>query len=122
MSEPETVERSPLSTIRPRAVLLGAVAVIGLAFMIPYFNYTLNKYDWAFRPLATGPIFLLFILALPVNTLLRRLRPNWAFTGPELLLVYAMMAICAALANEGLYGYVAANSAHPAYFSTPENR
>ncbi|MGD0111997.1 MAG: DUF6785 family protein [Armatimonadota bacterium] len=122
MPEPGTAEHAPLSAIRTRAVLLGAAAVIGLAFMIPYFNYTLNKYDWAFRPLATGPVFLLFILALPVNTLLRRLRPNWAFTGPELLLVYAMMAICAALANEGLYGYVTENSAHPAYFATPENR
>jgi hypothetical protein len=107
---------------RPRAVLLGAVSVIALALLIPYFNYSLGKFDWAFRPLATGPVFFLFIFALPVNALLRRVRPRWAFTGSELLLIYAMMAISAALSNEGLFGYVTVNSVHPRYFASPENR
>jgi hypothetical protein len=96
--------------------------VVALAFLIPFFNFSLNKFDWAFRPLAVGPVFLLFLLILPVNTLLRKARPEWTFTGPELLLAYAMMAICAALANEGLFGYVTGNSVHPNYFATPENR
>jgi len=96
--------------------------VVALAFMLPWFNLSLNKFDWAFRPLAVGPVFLLFLLALPINTLLRKVRPQWAFTGPELLLVYAMMAICAALGNEGLYGYVLVDTVHPHYFASPENR
>ena len=115
-------EQPPLSLLRHRALLLGAATVVALAFLIPYFNFSLGKFDWAFRPLATGPIFLLFFLALPVNTLLRRLNPRWAFTGRELLLVYAMMAICAAISNEGLFGYATVNSVHPLYFASPENR
>jgi Family of unknown function (DUF6785)/Domain of unknown function (DUF6784) len=113
---------APFRVPRFRAFLLGAFGVIALALLIPYFGLSLYKFDWAFRPLATGPIFLLFLLALPINTLLRRLRPAWGFTGPELLLAYAMMAICAALAAEGLFDYATVNSVHPLYFGTPENR
>ncbi len=112
-----TAPRAP----RPRALLLGAAAVIALGFLIPYFNFSLNKYDWAVRPLSVGPVFLLFVLALPVNALLRRLRPSWALTGPELLLVYAMMAICASLASEGLFASVAVMSVHPLYYASAEN-
>ena len=122
MSDPMGKEQPTPDVARPRAFLLGAAAVIALAFLIPYLFLSLNKFDWAFRPLPVGPVFLLFLLALPVNTLLRRIRPHWAFTGPELLLVYAMMAICAALASEGLFGYATVNSVHPLYFASPENR
>ncbi len=115
-------EQSFLHLPRPRAVLLGAALAIALAFLIPYFNLSLNKFDWAFRPVPTGPIFLLFLLIWPINTLLRRCRPGWAFTGPELLLVYAMMAICGALASEGLYGYTTVNSVHARYYASRENR
>jgi hypothetical protein len=96
--------------------------VVSLAFLIPYFNLSLGKFDWAFRPLCVGPIFLLVLMIWPINRLLRWARPQWAFTGPELLLMYAMMAICAALAGEGLYGYATVNSVHPQYYATPENR
>lgn len=112
----------PTSRPRLRALLIGALLVVALAFMIPFFNLSLNKYDWAFRPLATGPMFLLFLLIFPVNTLLARRRPAWAFTGPELLLIYAMMAASAALANEGLHGYTTVNSVHPLYYASPGNR
>jgi len=115
-------EPASLNRPRPRALLLGAATVVALALLIPYLYLSLNKFDWAFRPLPTGPVFLLLVLALPVNTVLRRLRPAWAFTGPELLLVYAMMAICAALASEGLFGYATVNSVQPHYFSSAENR
>jgi len=105
-----------------RALLTGGAAVIALAFLIPYFNLSLCKFDWAFRPLGVGPVFLLFALIWPGNAVLRRIRPGLAFAGWELLLIYAMMAICASLAGEGLYVYVLVNSVHPHYFATPENR
>jgi hypothetical protein len=122
MADPAGSEQASLNFPRPRALLLGAATVIALALLIPYVYLVLGKYDWAFRPLPTGPVFILFLLALPINTLLRRVRPGWAFTGPELLLVYAMMAICAALASEGLFGYTLVNAVHPHYFASPENR
>jgi hypothetical protein len=111
-----------LNRPRIRAVVFGLVLVVGLAFLMPYINLSLRKYDWAFRPLPTGPLFVLFVLIWPVNTLLRRARQAWAFTGPELLLVYAMMALCAGLAYEGLWGYALDYSVYPFYAATPENR
>jgi hypothetical protein len=115
-------EKAPLSRLGLRAVLLGAALVVALAFLIPRFHMALNKYDWAFRPMPTGAMFLLFLLIWPVNSSLKRFRPGWAFRGMELLLAYAMMAICGALASEGLYGYVTVNSVFPQYYATPENR
>jgi len=118
------VSSQPTAPGRPRfrAVVLGLAIVVGLAFLMPYVNLSLRKYDWAFRPLPTGPIFVLFLLIWPANTVLGRLGPRWAFTGPELLLVYAMMAICATLAYEGLWGYALDYSAYPFYAASPENR
>lgn len=103
-------------------MLLGIGLVLALAFLIPYFHLALNKFDWAFRPAPTGAIFLLFLLALPINTALQRLAPRWAFTGPELLLIYAMMAISGSLASEGLHGYTLVDAVYPLYSATPENR
>ncbi len=115
-------KRFLLAVPRARAVLLGCALVVGLAFLMPYVNLGLRKYDWAFRPLPTGPVFVLVLLIWPVNTLLRRRSSSWAFTGPELLLVYAMMAICAGLAYEGLWGYALYYSVYPFYGATPGNR
>ena len=120
--EPGSGGPSPVNPPRLRALFVGAALVIALTFLIPYFNLSLCKFDWAFRPLGVGPMFLLLALIWPANAALRRLRPELAFTGPELLLIYAMMAICASLAGEGLYVYVLVNSVHPLYFATPENR
>ncbi len=107
---------------RGRAVLAGCALAIALAFLMPYINLHLRKYDWAFRPLPTGPLFVLFVLIWPVNTWLKRARPSWAFTGSELLLMYAMMAICAGLAYEGLWGYALYYSVYPFYAASPANR
>ncbi len=122
MSDLPADEQRRLRLPRGWALSVGAGLVIALAFLIPYFNLSLNKFDWAFRPLGVGPVFLLFLLVWPVNALLRRLRPDLAFTRPELLLMYAMMAICAAFAGEGLYVYVMVNSVQPQYYASPENR
>jgi hypothetical protein len=103
-------------------VVFGLVLVVGLAFLMPYINLSLRKYEWAFRPLPTGPVFVLFLLIWPVNTMLRRLRPGWTLTGPELLLIYAMMAICAGLAYEGLWGYALYYIVYPTYGASPANR
>ncbi len=116
-------DKRPLVAVpRGRAMLAGCALVIALAFLMPYINLSLRKYDWAFRPLPTGPVFLLFVLIWPVNTWLGRIRRSWAFTGPELLLVYAMMAICAGLAYEGLWGYALYYSVYPFYGASPANR
>jgi len=112
----------PLAAPRPRALLVGAALVLALAYVIPYFNFTLFKFDWAFRPLSVGPVFALVVLIWPVNAVLRRIRPGLAFTRPELLLMYAMMAICAAISGEGLFAYVLVNTVHPQYYATHENR
>ncbi len=108
--------------LRPRAFILGLLLVVALAFLLPYVNFCLNKYDWAFRPLALGPLFILCLLAWPVNLFLRRFRPGWALTGPELMLMYAMMALSASISNEGLFGYVIVSAVHPQFFASPGNR
>ncbi len=112
----------PLGRIRPRGIVLGLALVIGLAFVMPWVNLALRKYDWAFRPLSTGPVFVLFLLIWPLNTLLHRVRPSWAFTRQEFLLGYAMMAISAGLIYEGLWGYALYHSVYPFYAASAANR
>jgi hypothetical protein len=66
----------------------------------------------------------IFILAVLVglNTMLRRLVPRFAFTSAELLLIYAMTTISAALAGHDMLPTLVGMMTYPWWFATPENR
>lgn len=66
----------------------------------------------------------LFILALLVaaNAGMRRLRPRWALTQAELMVVYAMTATGSAMCGHDFIPVLVQLMPHVAWFGTPQNR
>ena len=67
-----------------------------------------------------GPFFALFCLT-GITLLVRKLRPRWALTGRELLLVYMLMAASCVIASSGGVHFLVPTLTAPFYFDTPEN-
>ncbi|MDH7602595.1 MAG: hypothetical protein QHI38_10675, partial [Armatimonadota bacterium] len=65
-------------------------------------------------------VFILFLL-VGLNALLNRFRPSAAFTRAELLAVYAMTVISAALAGHDMLPNLVGMMVYPWWYATPEN-
>jgi hypothetical protein len=76
-----------------RAFILGLLCVVGVALLDPYMSF--NKgYGWNTQthfPTAAG--FLLVVLTVAANSLLRLLRPRSALSQAELMLVWCMLIV-----------------------------
>ena len=120
-SKPDAFVKGPKpSDIRLRAFILGL-------FIIPFDNYWVLMME----KVRTGPypttislfanvIFILAVLAA-INTLLRKINPRLAFSTAEMLLIYTMTAISAALAGHDMMPTLVGMMGHPWRFATPEN-
>ncbi len=70
---------------------------------------------------AGGALFFLFVVALPFNWLLWKIKSTWMLNKPELVLLYAMM-ICASAAVMGYGTYLTSYLTAPVYFADSRNR
>ncbi len=66
-------------------------------------------------------VFILFFLTL-ANAGVRRLRPAWALTGGELVIVYVMLTMGTSLAGLDGMQVLLPVMTHPFWFANPENR
>lgn len=104
----------------PRAILLGAALIplnaywVILAELRWYQILTLN-------PLFVTPVFFLLVL-VGLNGLLRAVRPCWAFSVAELLVVYVMLAVSCTVATHDFAINLVTLVSWGAWFSTPENK
>ena len=65
-------------------------------------------------------VFVLFLLSV-FSLLLRRLSPRWALNQGELLVIYIMLSLSAAIAGRDVMQRLLPNLTHPFWFATPEN-
>jgi hypothetical protein len=106
--------------VTPRAVLLGLALIplnaywVILAELRWYTILTLN-------PLFVSPVFALLLL-VGVNALLGLLRPRAAFSVPELLVVYIMLAISCTVATHDFSINLVTIMGWGAWFASPENK
>lgn len=73
-----------------------------------------------FMPVAA--VFVFFVLVLVGNTLVRAVSRKTALTSPELVVVYAMLIMCASITTMGLGAQILPIMGAPTHFATPENR
>lgn len=104
-----------------RALLLGLLLVLLLAFVTPYNDYLIGATLMAGNYLPIGAFFLLTALVVVVNSLLRMLRPRWALRPAELLLIWGMIATAASIPGSGLMRFVVPHIVAPLHYATPEN-
>jgi hypothetical protein len=83
-----------------RAFIIGLIAVIGIALLDPYMSF--NKgYGWNTQThFPAGAAFVLVVVAVGLNAVIRLVRRRWALRRPELMLVWCMLIVgCAVPSN-----------------------
>ena len=108
--------------VRPaRALLVGSVLCALVAFWGPY-NCLVVRGSYLTIDFTTGAaIFLLFVLALFVNSFLRRLLPSLSLNSGELTITYLMAAIACSICTMGLTLYLIPILPAVHYLASPEN-
>ena len=86
-----------------RAIIIGLLSAGFLGLATPYSDLVVQGSDMVDSHMPLGPITLLVLLVLVVNTALRRVREEWALTRQELATIYIMTLVSAALpSNDAL--------------------
>lgn len=109
------------SLVTRRAVALGLVAGALLCAVTPYNDNKIGATNLAGNQFPVGALFVLFLLAVPVNDLLRRCAPRWLFSRSELLTVWTLILVASGLPSSGLMRFLLPHLAAPQYFSNATN-
>jgi hypothetical protein len=99
-----------------RAIIIGLLSAGLLGLATPYADLVIQGSDMVDSHMPLGPITLLMVLVLVVNTALRRVRQQWAFTRQELATIYIMTLASAALPSNDAFERLAPVIAGAFYF------
>ncbi|MEW6358577.1 MAG: DUF6785 family protein [Planctomycetota bacterium] len=105
-----------------RGVALGGAMSIAVVVTSVVFNTRLAQQGISNDFLAACAMFFLVLICLVVNPLLRLISPRVGFSGPDLLVAFAMMLIASAIPDWGLVQMWVCTVTGWDYFQSPENQ
>ncbi|MBM4083700.1 MAG: hypothetical protein FJ272_02835 [Planctomycetes bacterium] len=113
---------APERGLTVRAVALGVVIVALVNIIVAYSEYVIHasRMNLSHFPLILFVAFLLVVI--PVNFALKTLRPRWALSPSELLVMLALGLPGAAVPGSGLTGFFLGVIATPFYYASAENQ
>ena len=103
-----------------RALVIGIVCVLALAFAIPYCDLVMHGTWVGLTAFPISSFFTFVVLVLGINFLLKLLKIG--LKPGELLTIYVMMLVGAGIPSFGLTGLLIPYIAGPFYFASPENK
>lgn len=109
------------SGVTLRAILLGLILIPINNYWITVIEVRWYALDGTCLPLFVTPIFILFMLSLP-NLWIKRHLPRYALSRAELLTVYVMVVMAAALASHDLIQNLFGAIGHAHYAATDANK
>ncbi len=104
-----------------RAIVLGLILIIINNYWITVIEVRWYALDGTCLPLFVTPIFILFVLSLP-NLWLRKVFPRVAFSRAELITIYVMVVMAAALASHDLIQNLFGAIGHAHYAANESNK
>jgi len=104
-----------------RAALIGLVAAVCFAAVLPYTDLYLQGSRLAFNHLPITALITLFLLITLVNTILLKLAPRRALRAAELAAIYVIVLVAAPLPSGGYAEYFPSVTSAAFYYATPEN-
>ena len=108
--------------ITARSVVLGSALVAVINVGAPYSLYRLHSSQWAISYLPLSVVFFFFALIL-LNLAVRRFARGLALSRTELVVVFAMMLVGAAIPTWGTASYLVSVIAAPfSHYATVENQ
>ena len=90
-----------------RAFIIGLVAVAGVSLLDPYANFIKGYGGLTAHSFPDGAVLVLVLLSVGANVLIRAARRGWELARHELMLIWCMLIVSAAIPSEGigLYWY-----------------
>lgn len=104
-----------------RAVFIGLCCAALECLIAPYSDYVIRNVFLAGGHFPVGPFFVLTILILIVNVILKRINPKLALTPQELITIWCIMIVAAGIPSTGMMRYALGPMVGYKYFATPEN-
>jgi len=107
--------------ISARALIIGVVCAVGECLIAPYNDYVIRNVFLAGGHFPVAPFFVLTILVLFVNAILRGINPKFALSSKELITIWVIMVAAAGIPSTGMMRYALGPLVAYKYFATPEN-
>ncbi|HOX39952.1 MAG TPA: hypothetical protein PL033_18365 [Candidatus Brocadiia bacterium] len=105
------------SGVTLRAFIVGLLGVIFVTAYTPYNDYVLGNTFFVGNHLPLGIILLMTLLAIMLNSVVKRFFEGAHFSSSELIVVFSMMMASAGFATAGLHRYWANGLALPFYLT-----
>ena len=104
-----------------RALVIGLTLAVLECLIAPYNDYVIRNTFLAGGHFPLAPFFVLTVLALVVNSVLRFLHPKLALSSQELVVIWCLMIAAAGIPSSGMMRDALSAFAAYNYFATPEN-
>ena len=114
-------EQVTYSGISFRAVLIGLTCAVVECLVAPYNDYVIRNVFLAGGHFPVGPFFVLTILILCVNVILKKVNPKHALSAQELIAIWCIMIAAAGIPSTGMMRYALGPLVGYKHFATPEN-
>ena len=118
MESPPSAEERPRSVVTWRALLVGVVCVLIVSLGAPYGTFKMKSSTMALDFSMPAAVFMMFVLAIVVGLSRFLGRGKGMLTGPEMLVVFAMMAVACGVCTMGLTGYLIPMLGAPQYYGS----
>ena len=104
-----------------RALVIGIALAVLECLIAPYNDFVIRNTFLAGGHFPLAPFFVLTVLALVVNSILRFLHPKLALSSQELVVIWCIMIAVAGIPSSGMMRDALSAFAAYNYFATPEN-
>ena len=120
--EPDGESHDGKSPFSMKAIVAGALGAAAVGIGAPYCVFMLQGSYMAINGTVPIAIFYFFIVVVIANVILGLLSRKFAFNKADLVLIYIMLTMAAAVPNQAFVGYVIPCIAGFFYYATPENK
>ena len=115
-------DRSESAGVTLRSVCIGALLSLFIGAAVPYTNMVLKGSVMAHNFSTPAALFVFFVFAALINSVLGRIGTRFALDRPELAVVYIMAMLATAIPTIGFTENLLPIIAGLYYYATPENR
>ncbi|MBI1922686.1 hypothetical protein HYR99_00400 [Candidatus Poribacteria bacterium] len=104
-----------------RAVLLGCILSLGIGLILPVTEFLIQGTRLGLSSATPAAFFLLFVILIGPQFLIKCLKPAWALGRSELLVIFAMMMVATVIPTRGFGGVFFSMATGSTYYASTEN-
>ena len=104
-----------------RAIILGSILSLAIGLILPVTEFLIQGTRLGLSSATPAAFFLLFVILIGPQFLLKSLKPKWALKRGELLVIFAMMMVATVIPTRGFGGPFFSMITGSTYYASEEN-